>query len=76
MVHNYLRQSSERTFRRYPQGSDRGGQTQRATLMRALGMSLRSASDMLAAFGESLSRAARGPPFPNVLRATLESIAQ
>ena len=58
-VHRYLCQSCGRTFRHYPQGIDRGGQSQRmrgwAALMWALGLSLRSASHALAAVGESLS---------------------
>ena len=60
-VHRYFCQSCERTFRHYPQGIDRSGQSQRmrgwAALMWALGMSLRSAGDMLSTFGESLSHA-------------------
>ena len=49
-----------RTFRHYPPGIDRSGQTQRmrgwAALAWALGLSLRSASHLLAAFGVSISR--------------------
>ena len=49
-----------RTFRQYPDGVDRGGQTQRmrgwVALAWALGLSLRSASHLLAAFGVSVSR--------------------
>ena len=49
-----------RTFRHCPEGIDRGGQTQRmrgwAALAWALGLSLRSASHLLAAFGVSISR--------------------
>ena len=49
-----------RTFRQYPEGVDRGGQTRRmrgwAALAWALGLSLRSASHLLAAFGVSVSR--------------------
>ena len=49
-----------RTFRHCPEGIDRGGQTQRmrgwAALAWALGLSLRSASHLLAAFGVSVSR--------------------
>ena len=49
-----------RTFRHYPPGIDRSGQTQRmrgwAALAWALGLSLRSASRLLAAFGVSISR--------------------
>ena len=60
-VHRYLCQSCERTFLHYPQGIDRSGQSQRmrgwAALMWALGMSLRSAGDMLSTFGEFLSHA-------------------
>ena len=58
-VHRYFCQSCGSTFRHYPQGVDRSGQTQRmrgcAALMWALGLSLRSASDMLSAVGEPLS---------------------
>ena len=50
----------ESAFRQYPEGVDRGGQTQRmrgwAALAWALGLSLRSASRLLAAFGVSVSR--------------------
>ena len=60
-VHRCLCQSCGRTFRHYPRGIDRSGQSQRmrgwAALLWALGMSLRSASDALAAVGESLSHA-------------------
>ena len=49
-----------RTFRHCPEGVDRSGQTQRmrgwAALAWALGLSLRSASHLLAAFGVSVSR--------------------
>ena len=49
-----------RTFRHCPEGIDRGGQTRRmrgwAALAWALGLSLRSASHLLAAFGVSVSR--------------------
>ena len=46
-----------RTFRHYPEGIDRGGQTQRMGGARgALGLSMRSASHLLAAFGVSISR--------------------
>ena len=49
-----------RTFRQYPEGVVRGGQTRRmrgwAALARALGLSPRSASHLLAAFGVSVSR--------------------
>ena len=49
-----------RTFRHYPEGVDRGGQTQRmrgwAALAWGLGLSLRSASHLIAAFGFSVSR--------------------
>ena len=47
-------------FRQYPEGVDRGGQTRRmggwAALAWALGLSPRSASHLLAAFGVSVSR--------------------
>ena len=59
-VVRYRRSDCERTFRQYPEGVDRGGQTRRmrgwAALAWALGLSLRSASRLLAAFGVSVSR--------------------
>ena len=59
-VVRYRCSDCERTFRHCPEGVDRGGQTQRmrgwAALAWALGLSLRSASHLLAAFGVSISR--------------------
>ena len=59
-VVRYRCSDCESAFRQYPEGIDRGGQTQRmrgwAALAWALGLSLRSASRLLAAFGVSVSR--------------------
>ena len=59
-VVRYRRSDCGRTFRHYPDGIDRGGQTQRmrgwAALAWALGLSLHSASHILAAFDVSVSR--------------------